>query len=385
MRSTLSSGTRVQYTQPPNGSLNGVPSTSTSVRLTPLGPMPRSDTPCAVGCDDRLLVRRKRLKVGICRSTSSATTAGDILISSLCSTFTLAAMSPSRCSVRDAVTVTSSRSVAGLRMMSSAREPSLTRSVFSANPPARTMTVTSPVALVSTANRPSGPVITRCSGPDAARTMTRAPDTTPPVESCTTPEIEEAAKARMNAAITVFLQNLYRNVRRSLPHGSLVQRKCNERRILAAAGGDDDELTAVRRAIRHRRADRAAVQIDGREMPIRRFEQWQAVHEFGVRLADARELGVDLRRPRVRARSIGLADADDVRLVRRLHEQHSRSRIERAAAPVRAADESRPLHGALKRGRREQRSDAVLAELFPRRGPRLRCQIERIVERDALF
>ena len=38
MRSTLSSGTRVQYTQPPNGSLNGMPSSSTSVRLWPLGP-----------------------------------------------------------------------------------------------------------------------------------------------------------------------------------------------------------------------------------------------------------------------------------------------------------------------------------------------------------
>ena len=73
MRSTLSSGTRVQYTQPPNGSLNGMPSISTSDRLTPLGPMPRSDTPCAVGCDDRLLVRRNRLKVGTRRSTSSAT------------------------------------------------------------------------------------------------------------------------------------------------------------------------------------------------------------------------------------------------------------------------------------------------------------------------
>ena len=32
-RSTLASGTRVQYTQPPNGSLNGMPSSRTSVRL----------------------------------------------------------------------------------------------------------------------------------------------------------------------------------------------------------------------------------------------------------------------------------------------------------------------------------------------------------------
>ena len=82
MRSALSSGTRDQYTQPPNGSLNGTPSRSTSVRLTPLGPIPRSDTPCVVGCDARLLVRRNRLNVGICRSTSSATIAGDCLMSS---------------------------------------------------------------------------------------------------------------------------------------------------------------------------------------------------------------------------------------------------------------------------------------------------------------
>src|SRR5215216_6532533 len=118
MRSTLSIGTRVQYTQPPNGSLNGVPSTRTSVRLTPLGPTPRSDTPCAVGCDDRLLVRRNRLKVGTNRSTSSATTEGDRLIVSLSTTLTLAGTSPSRCSVRVGVTVTDSNSVAGTSTIS---------------------------------------------------------------------------------------------------------------------------------------------------------------------------------------------------------------------------------------------------------------------------
>src|SRR6188472_3566469 len=89
IRFAFSIGTRVQYTQPPNGSLNGTPSSSTSVRLTPLGPIPRSDTPCVVGCDDRLLVRLKRLNVGICRSTSSATTAGDVRMSSRVSTVTL--------------------------------------------------------------------------------------------------------------------------------------------------------------------------------------------------------------------------------------------------------------------------------------------------------
>src|SRR3954466_15725453 len=96
-RSTLTGGTRDQYTQPPNGSLNGTPSSSTSVRLTPLGPIPRSDTPCAVGCDERLLVRRNRLNVGTCRSTSSATTAGDCRMSLLLRTLTLAGTSPRRC------------------------------------------------------------------------------------------------------------------------------------------------------------------------------------------------------------------------------------------------------------------------------------------------
>ncbi len=118
MRSTLSSGTRVQYTQPPNGSLNGTPSTSTSVRLTPLGPIPRSETPCAVGCDDRLLLRRNRLNVGTCRSTSSATTAGDCRIVSFSTMLALTGTSPRRFSLRVGVTVTVSKSPASLRTTS---------------------------------------------------------------------------------------------------------------------------------------------------------------------------------------------------------------------------------------------------------------------------
>src|SRR6185436_5014238 len=206
MRSRLSSGTRVQYTQPPNGSLNGAPSTSTSVRLTPLGPMPRSETPCVVGCDDRLLVRRNRLKVGIWRSTSSATTAGEFWMSSAWSTLMLAGVSPSRCSVRDAVTVTCSSSCAGARTICSGRSTSVTRSDFSAKPPARTITVTSRASATSTEKRPSGPVVTRCSAPDSTRMMTAAPETAPPVASWTTPEIDEAAKARTSAAIKASLR-----------------------------------------------------------------------------------------------------------------------------------------------------------------------------------
>jgi hypothetical protein len=72
------------------------------------------------GCDDRLLVRRNRLKVGAWRSTSSATTRrpADLL---LLMTLTLAGTSASRCSVRVGVTDTDSNSVAGVSSTSSDR------------------------------------------------------------------------------------------------------------------------------------------------------------------------------------------------------------------------------------------------------------------------
>ena len=65
-------------------------------------------------------------------------------------TLTLAGTSPSRCSVRVGVTVTVSNSVAGSTTMSIALPDADAFCVFSANPPARTMIVTSPVSGVST-------------------------------------------------------------------------------------------------------------------------------------------------------------------------------------------------------------------------------------------
>ena len=88
--------------------------------------MPRSDTPCAVGCATRLLVRRNRLNVGTCRSTSSAISAGDASIASLVTTLTLAGTSPSRCSVRVGVTVTVSSRLAGASVTSIDRDGSVT-------------------------------------------------------------------------------------------------------------------------------------------------------------------------------------------------------------------------------------------------------------------
>src|SRR5882672_5065734 len=204
MRSTLSSGTRVQYTHPPNGSFWGTPSARTSVRLTPLGPIPRSDTPCAVGCDDRLLVRRNKLNVGSCRNTSSATTAGEFRMSSERSTLTLAGTLPSRCSVRDAVTVTSSRRPAGSSDTVTLDAVAEIDCSFCANPGASTTSVTSPEPDDSMVKRPSGPDTAQCS-PSAPRAMTEAPGTTAPVASWTTPVTVPPARAARSENTAVIM------------------------------------------------------------------------------------------------------------------------------------------------------------------------------------
>jgi hypothetical protein len=67
---------RSQYTQPPNGSLIGMLSQSTSVRLAPVDPVARSETPCVVGLATTLDDRRNRLKPGIWRRRSSNSAPG---------------------------------------------------------------------------------------------------------------------------------------------------------------------------------------------------------------------------------------------------------------------------------------------------------------------
>ncbi len=64
-------GTRLHGTHPPNGSFNGTPSSSTSERLAPLGPRPRSETPCEVGFAVMLSFLRKRPKSAVAWSASS--------------------------------------------------------------------------------------------------------------------------------------------------------------------------------------------------------------------------------------------------------------------------------------------------------------------------
>jgi hypothetical protein len=65
MRSMAAWGTRPQYTQPPNGSFNGTPPASTSVRLAPDADRPRNVTPCVVGLALRDEERRNSVKPGV--------------------------------------------------------------------------------------------------------------------------------------------------------------------------------------------------------------------------------------------------------------------------------------------------------------------------------
>src|SRR5688572_3522572 len=100
--------TRFHCTQPPNGSFSGTPSRRTAVRLAPLAPTPRSETPCVVGFALRLLERRKIENPTDCRKTSSI--AGDAADSIALREMieTLAGVSAMRVSILAAVTVTSS-------------------------------------------------------------------------------------------------------------------------------------------------------------------------------------------------------------------------------------------------------------------------------------
>ena len=102
---------------------------------------------------------------------------------------TLAGMLPSCCSLRVGVTVTSSRRRAGWSMTSTfpAAAGSASDVRHSANPAARTISVTPPPAGGATENRPAESLFVCRSAPDAARAVTDAPTTAPPLESRTAP------------------------------------------------------------------------------------------------------------------------------------------------------------------------------------------------------
>ena len=146
-------------------------------------------------------------------------------------------------------------------------------------------------------------------------------------------------------------------------------------------------MAAQRRRVAERHApfDGAAVQIHRHQMAVRRLEQRQPIHELRVGVADARVVGVHFRGARVRARAVGLPDSRDVRLVRRLEEQDAGSRVERAAAPIGAADQPGPLHGAAKLGGVNSGPIRYFCSSFLRRRLQLGREIERVVERHALL
>ena len=101
-------------------------------------------------------------------------------------TFTLTGTSPSRFSLRVGVTVTVSKRPASLSTTSTSRAD--TGCDHSANPPARTTSVTSPLGIEPIANLPSGPESVCCSTPLAPITRTEAPETTPPASSLIVPD-----------------------------------------------------------------------------------------------------------------------------------------------------------------------------------------------------
>ena len=159
--------------------------------------MPRSDTPWLVGCAETLFERRKRLNSGSWRSRSSGTSAGRRWMSCWRMTLTLAGMVPSCCSLRVGVTVTSSRRRAGWSTTSTlpAAIPCASDLRHSANPVARTISVTSPPAGRATENLPDASLVVCRSSPDATRTMTEAPAIAPPVESWTMPDMTAPASS----------------------------------------------------------------------------------------------------------------------------------------------------------------------------------------------
>ena len=135
-----------QKTHPPNASLSGTPSASTSERLGEVPPIPRRATPCAVGFALREDVRRKSVNPGIVFNASSMV-AGPLDSSSVDDmTVTVEVGSERAMSVRDDVTLTASKNGAGWSVTSTVRVPAGTLVWNGANPGAITTTSRAPSA-----------------------------------------------------------------------------------------------------------------------------------------------------------------------------------------------------------------------------------------------
>src|ERR1043165_2720171 len=185
--STLTRGTRFQYTQPPNGLFRGTPSYITSARLAPFAPTPRNETPCDVGLAVRPPERRNNENPGACRNTSSIVNAPDNAISRLPSASSLVGAA----GIRSSSAVTTMRSIIAAgssRICSGSLDPGPSSFILTALKPAA-CTVNIPCALVvNNANSPCSSVRVRAT-PVLVSNSTDACEITAPLGSETTPAI----------------------------------------------------------------------------------------------------------------------------------------------------------------------------------------------------
>jgi hypothetical protein len=181
IRSIAVTGTRFQYTQPPNGSFSGTPSASTRARLAPEAARPRRPAPCVVGLATRDEDRRNREKPGTARNASSTSSEPPVSSDAPLTTEAALAVSARREAERPAVTVRVSDRPAGRRTIRSEGAGSMTVWSCVSKPSARARSVTAS-ASTHRRNRPSAPV-----RPSASPADTSAPATAAPVRSTTTP------------------------------------------------------------------------------------------------------------------------------------------------------------------------------------------------------
>ena len=147
-------------------------------------------------------------------------------------------------------------------------------------------------------------------------------------------------------------------------------------------------MPAQRRRVaeRHAPLDRAAVQIDRHQMAVRRLEQRQAVHELRVGVADARELGVHFRRragspPSVSGLPTRAMFAWFVVLTNSTPLDGSNAPPPQFAPPIRPGRCTVPCSdGGVNTGPMRYFASSCCAAAFSSG-----VEIERIVERDALF
>src|SRR5687767_5627644 len=142
-RSMAACGTLSQYTHPPNASLSGTPSASTSDRFTPEPPSPRIITVCVVGLATR--DEGNKVKPGTIFSASSIDSCALVISSEPGKTAAVTVGSVAATSLRLEVTWTASKNGAGSSAtLTFCVVPLPTRKTFLVKPGAATIRRISP-------------------------------------------------------------------------------------------------------------------------------------------------------------------------------------------------------------------------------------------------